>query len=406
MRLVQWAVAFCWLGGCIAQAAPPALLYAQPSMIPKGRDATLTITGTNFSAPATLLWLGSRIPATVDSPTQIRVTVPAALVIGPTDVVIELEIAGQTASGPRISVTDGETAFITNLQPRSVLAGGSTFTLTLEGTGFQPSTQVTWEHTTQLSVSYVSPTRLTVQIPPGLTATNGFFVISAWSRGGEYSEYMFYVEPNPTPSIIAITPNQAAAGSAALRLQLVGMDFLDQKAQVLWNGRPLTTQNAGAGYLFANVPAALLAAPGSASVTVTQNGKTSNAVTFLITGQSRFSLTSLEPDAIDAGSPAFTLTVRGEGFDGQSMVNWNGNHLPSRLVSANTLTATIPAAFLEKAGPVPVMVTNTTRSTNPLTFTVRGSTTPTATTLTPASATAGSGTLTLSVTGSGWWSST
>jgi hypothetical protein len=66
-------------------------------------------------------------------------------------------------------------------------------------------------------------------------------------------------------------------------------------------------------------------------------------------------LQSLVPDSASAGSGAFSLTVRGTGFQPTSVVRWNGIDRPTAFVSSGELTAQVDAA--DVAGPGTAQVT-------------------------------------------------
>src|SRR5579859_2552582 len=66
-------------------------------------------------------------------------------------------------------------------------------------------------------------------------------------------------------------------------------------------------------------------------------------------------ISSLSPANITAGSPQFTLTVNGQGFVANTVVQWNGGTIPTQLQtdsSGNVLgvTATVAASLVAKAG--------------------------------------------------------
>src|SRR5437588_5478794 len=67
-------------------------------------------------------------------------------------------------------------------------------------------------------------------------------------------------------------------------------------------------------------------------------------------------IAQLVPNSAKAGSPAFTLTVNGSGFNPDATINWNGSK--TTFVSGNQLTATIPASAIATPGTVTVTVTN------------------------------------------------
>ena len=142
---------------------------------------------------------------------------------------------------------------------------------------------------------------------------------------------------------------------------------------------------------------------GCQTFTVNQNGQQTTAAGPTIT--------TLSPTSATAGSPAFTLTVNGSGFVSGSALNFNGNARPTTFVSASQLTAAIPASDLANAGSPLVVINNPApnpASSNSVIFTVSAASTnpvPAITTLQPASVTAGSGALTLTVNGTGFISS-
>ena len=70
-------------------------------------------------------------------------------------------------------------------------------------------------------------------------------------------------------------------------------------------------------------------------------------------------LTSISPTGVLAGSPDFTLTVNGTNFvniAANSVVEWNGNALPTTRVSSTQMTATVRAADVATGGTFPVTV--------------------------------------------------
>ena len=66
----------------------------------------------------------------------------------------------------------------------------------------------------------------------------------------------------------------------------------------------------------------------------------------------------LVPTAVAPGSGAFTLTVNGTGFVSGSVVNWNGNPLPTMFVSNSQLTAQVSAVNVAAQGTSWVTVVN------------------------------------------------
>ena len=68
-------------------------------------------------------------------------------------------------------------------------------------------------------------------------------------------------------------------------------------------------------------------------------------------------ISQLAPNSANAGA-AFILTVDGSNFGSQAVVNFNGAAQMTTFVSANQVTASIPATDVAMAGTAAVTVTN------------------------------------------------
>ena len=166
---------------------------------------------------------------------------------------------------------------------------------------------------------------------------------------------------------------------------------------VTWNGTTLQTTYVNSGQLTAVVPASLVAAAGTASVTINTQPQPS-PLTFTINAPPLV-LTGISPTGATAGSPGFTLTVNGSGFTYATTVTWNGASLTTSFVSANQLTATVPANLLTTAGTASVCVIAPGQTEpTPISFAIN----PVLTSLSPTSATAGGPAFTLTATGVGF----
>jgi hypothetical protein len=124
-------------------------------------------------------------------------------------------------------------------------------------------------------------------------------------------------------------------------------------------------------------------------------------------------LEALSPNSIQAGEPAFTLTVTGKSFTPSSSIDWNGQTLaspsnpglPSTIfVSATKLTVSIPAILIQNGGVAQVQVSTPQPGGGvtlalPFTINANASSVPQITSLSPTGAfTEGAG-FTLTVTG-------
>ncbi len=82
-------------------------------------------------------------------------------------------------------------------------------------------------------------------------------------------------------------------------------------------------------------------------------------------------ITSLSPNMVTAGDPAFTLTVNGTSFGTDAVVYWNGAALPSSYSTGTKVTAQVTATDVANVGMVPVYVHSGGKNSNSVMFTVQ-----------------------------------
>ena len=80
----------------------------------------------------------------------------------------------------------GTIPVVGSISPTSAVAGGSQFTLTVNGTGFTADAHVYWD-STQLTTAYVSSTQLTASVPAALIAAEGTAGITVQETAGASS---------------------------------------------------------------------------------------------------------------------------------------------------------------------------------------------------------------------------
>jgi hypothetical protein len=210
------------------------------------------------------------------------------------------------------------------------------------------------------------------------------------------------------PVIASISPSSAVAGSPAFTITVNGSNFISSST-VRWNGADRATTFGSATRLTAAIPAGDVASAGIVSITVFNpgliGGTSSNAAGFTVTAAPNPvpSVTSLNPSAVDAGGPAFTLTVNGTNFVAASIVRWNGADRATSFVNAGRLTAAIPASDIATGGQVAITVFNPAPgggTSGALGLTINASNpVPSITSLSPTSANAGSPAFILTING-------
>ena len=205
-----------------------------------------------------------------------------------------LAVAGCNDYGNTFQNNTGAT--ILSISPSVISAGQvNDFTLTVNGGTFVKGTVVQWNGQTLVttlptdSAGNILGSIATATVPKALVAKPGLATIITLSpttrsgTNGLSNPVAFVINPpaNPLPVLTSITPNTAVAGTATTSLSLTGSSFLSssdatQASQVNWtSGAKTTILTVGtitATQIQASIPAGLLMAAGTATVTVFNPG--------------------------------------------------------------------------------------------------------------------------------------
>jgi sugar lactone lactonase YvrE len=267
----------------------PTLTSVSPSSAtPGGAAFTLTVTGSGFNYESIVQWNGASLTTTYVSATQLTATVPAADIAtaGSFPVTVFNPPPGGGTSKAKIFIvgTNNPVPVLTSLSPDSITAGGSAFTLTVNGSNFVSGSIVKWRGTA-LTTTYVSATQLQAAVPASdsWTGTVSVTVFNPAPAGGTSNVEKFTIN-NPVPILSSLSPSSATAGGSGFTLTANGYNFVEG-AVVKWNGTALTTTYLSGTQLQAAIPASDIASAGSASVTVSNpapSPSASNALTFTI----------------------------------------------------------------------------------------------------------------------------
>ncbi len=315
----------------------------------------------------------------------------------------------QPAIGPNFITVIGcnPAPVLTAINPTSITAGQSPFTITVTGSNFVNGSVVRWNLQAR-STSYVDSTQLradilasdiAVAVPVSVT------VESPGPGGGISVALPFTINAvNPVPTLVSLNPSSATVGGADFILTVTGTNFATGTV-VRWNNVARPTTVVDPLTLRADIPAADIAAAGTATVTVfspTPGGGTSNPSTFTITYLAPVpTVTSISPSSGTAGSGNFQIVVTGTNFTTDSKVRWNGLDRNTTFVSSTEVRAAINAADVAAVGSASVTVYNAPpgggTSANAI-FTINNPL-PTITGLSPNSALVGSSAVVVTVNG-------
>ena len=288
--------------------------------------------------------------------------------------------------------------------PTQLVAGSTSATLTLTGSGFVPGSQVRWNDADRVT-HYQSAQALTVDLSTTdlATVSIGKLVVVNGAPGGGTSGVIDVSVGYPKPTITAITPTTSPIlTTGSQTLTITGTGFVSGATWVLLGTTGLSITSITPTQIVATIPSFLLATPGSYPVVVNNpqpGGGASNAIDFGVTYPVP-TISTLSPDSSFTGS-AFTLTVNRTGFGNGSKVRWNGQDRPTTLVSTTRLTAAIPASDVVDPTAATVSVFNPTPgggTSNTITFRVVEAA-PVITGIAPGVIAAGAGATTVTISG-------
>jgi uncharacterized protein (TIGR03437 family) len=406
----------------------PTLTQLQPNLLSAGSSAfSLMVNGSNFVNGAVVRWNGIDRVTTFNSSTLLFAAIPASdVATGGTATVTVFNPANVSGGGGAsnaltftINPTPNPIPTLVTIAPTSAIAGSAGLTLTVTGTNFINGSVVRWNGDNR-ATTFVSSTQLTAQIPATDLANPAIVRITVFNPapgGGSSSGVNFSVTTlNSVPTLTSLNPANANAGGAAFTLTVNGTNFVNNSV-VRWNGADRATNFVSVTQLAAQISAADIANPGTATVTIftpAPGGGTSNALSFAINPapNPEPTLTSLNPNAANAGGAAFTLAVNGTNFVSGATVRWNGANRPTLFISATQLSAQIPATDVATAGTAQITVFNPASASggggasNALTFTINQAPNPVPVlvSLNPNQANVGGGAFTLTVNGNSFLS--
>lgn len=310
---------------------------------------TLQVNGSGFSPGAVVQWNGTPLATTFVSSAQLTATVPNTLYQTLGTATVTVVSGGETSNGATFTVVLAP--MITSTSPTFAVAGSPGFTFTVDGTGFVTGAVIQFGNL-DLATTFLSSSQLTAFVPASALSSSGPTIVSVINPGGFVSGLDTYTIYPAGVNITSLDPSTVAAGYPFPSLQVtVNGSGFENGAMVEWNGSPLATTFVSFTQLTASVPAALLASPGTVTVTVVSSATTSNAEAFTIATAP--TITSTVPPSATAGGPGFTLTINGTGFVPQTTVMFGcpiAVDVTTTFVSATQLTALIPASLITSPG--------------------------------------------------------
>jgi subtilisin family serine protease len=253
---------------------------------------------------------------------------------------------------------------VSSLSPSRSFVGAGSFMMTVLGTGFTVRSVVEWNGTPR-PTTLINGTTLRASIPQSdLTAlgTAQVRVTTAPPGGGTSGELTFTIGPPPT---LTVDRTLVAPGDP-VTMTLTGSDggALDDLTLAPLgsdDGTYYYSDNVGAGVTDRTWTVPMPNTAGQYEFRLFVNDArvaASPAVTVDPSANPTPVVSSLSPQSVVVGGPAFTLTVNGSRFVAGSVVRWNGADRPTTYVSATQLQASIGAADIAGVGTAQVIVFN------------------------------------------------
>jgi lamin tail-like protein len=328
-----------------------ALLSQQPF------DVSIEGSGFEFSSiafidslPALTQFVGSRLTARV----------PASVASTPGLHRVEVRNENGNRSNAVVLTIIPPPPTLSAVFPRVIAAGGPQFTLVAEGSGFDSHAVVLFDGSA-LTMTSRTARELRATVPAALTAAIASHRIVVRNGDGQQSGELIMDVIAPSVRVTSISPTDAVAGGSSFTLTLRGSSF-KSGALILFDQIPLVTRVVSATELSGVVTPDLIERVGLRAVSAQNaDGRPSNELIFRVTPDNPF-IESIDPDRTVEGAEDLLVTITGSKFQPGAIVrllNFQPEaQLEPHVDNAHQLSVVIPAAFIDKAGQIDLVVEN------------------------------------------------
>ncbi len=313
----------------------PTLSTLSPSTAAQGGSGfTLTVNGSNFASPAVVRWNGATRATTFVSPNQLTATIPASdlATAGNASVtVFNPAPGGGTSAAATFSVTvpNNPAPVAGSLAPSSATAGGSGFTLTVNGSAFVAGSVVRWNDANR-TTTFVSPTQLSATISAADIAVAGNASVRVFSPapgGGTSAALTFTINSSggggSAPVLTSLSATTAITGAGNTNVTITGSGFTASSV-ARWNGSNRTTTYLSSSQVRITLSAADLANETVGAISVaTSGGSGSNPLAFLV---------------VPSGTSSFVETFN-RSNSGTIGNGWTEKNAPAFAISNNQVTS-------------------------------------------------------------------
>lgn len=270
--------------GFTVRAPIPGVASLSPGFVAsRTPGAAVSVTGTGFILQSQVLLDGAARPTTWISSTEVQVALPAGdLATSGTHAlsVRNPEPGGGTTANAPFEVRASVPA-IAALGSTQVVAGQSSFSMRVDGIGFEPTSVVRVDGAAR-PTAYITPNQVFAALAAGDLDGPGAHQITVYTPGpggGASGPAQFDVVYG-VPHVTRLPSQGASAGRSGFTLTVSGSGFAAASV-VRWNGSDRPTTFISSTQVSASITAGDVAAPGTAQVTVhnpAPGGGTSSAL--------------------------------------------------------------------------------------------------------------------------------
>jgi hypothetical protein len=325
--------------------APPTIIGVTPSSGPSAGGTAVTISGSNFTAGATVT-VGSAAATgvTVVNSSTISAVTPAGAT-GPASIKVT-NPDGQSATATA-AFTYSPPPTVGGVTPSSGPTSGGT-AVTITGSNFQAGATVTFGTTPATSVTVVNATTLTATTPAGSAGAAAVVVTNTDGQTGTRASAFTYVPP---PAVLSVTPaSGATAGGTSITIG--GTAFTTGATVTIGQAAATSVVVVNSSTITAVTPAG---ATGAVAVTVRNPDGQTGTRAAVFTYVPPPAVTSVTP-ALGPTSGGTAVTIAGSNFTSGATVTIGSTAATSVIVvSSTSITAVTPVGT---AGTATVSVTN------------------------------------------------
>ena len=260
------------------------------------------------------------------------------------------------------------TKTVTALGPNTVTVNDPSFTMQIDGTGFETGDTVILSGI-PLVTDFVSDKLLTAFVPSNALQLASFLQVTVKPVGGGPnvgSQTLTVVTQSPKIGITGINPQNVTLNQTGISLVVTGIG-LTADSKILIDGIQFTSTSGTSGNLTtltATVTSDVTKVKGFHAVqafnsTLSPGQQVSNLITLNVdVTNTKPVITSISPDTVSAGIDDFTLTINGTDFVPSAQVLFVNTALQITFFSTTQIKAIVPSSLIRNAGTFAITVQN------------------------------------------------